>query len=176
MHVLLLCFRIYQRMIRIVGYAMREEKFFVVINVLASSTCSVVDWTCPLKMMLNGCVQCVRCVIIFVFTNYVLFIKRLYIQCVLLLLFLLFQNISRKQKRSRPYGLKDLLLLAVQRMMFQGVSIDHTLLFINDFIIILQTEIFQKSVPEDLIEHYREYIFHPMHMGMIKEVCHMTIA
>ena len=32
------------------------------------------------------------------------------------------QNIARKTKRSRPANLKDLLLLAVNRMMFQGVS------------------------------------------------------
>ena len=34
------------------------------------------------------------------------------------------QNIARKTKRSRPANLKDLLLLAVNRMMFQGVSPD----------------------------------------------------
>ena len=34
------------------------------------------------------------------------------------------QNIARKTKRSRPANLKDLLLLAVNRMMFQGVSTD----------------------------------------------------
>ena len=36
------------------------------------------------------------------------------------------------------------------------------------FLAILQTEIFQKDVPEDLMAHYREYIFFPMHMGKIK--------
>ena len=35
----------------------------------------------------------------------------------------LLQNIARKTKRSRPPNLKDLLLLAVNRMMFQGVSV-----------------------------------------------------
>ena len=33
------------------------------------------------------------------------------------------QNISRKTKRSRPPNLKDLLLLAVNRMMFPGVRL-----------------------------------------------------
>jgi hypothetical protein len=31
------------------------------------------------------------------------------------------------------------------------------------------TEIFQKDIPEDIIDHYKEYVFHPMHLGMIKE-------
>lgn len=33
------------------------------------------------------------------------------------------QNVQRKPKRSRPTGLKDLLILAVERMSFQGVSV-----------------------------------------------------
>ncbi|XP_019851063.1 PREDICTED: protein kinase C-binding protein 1-like isoform X2 [Amphimedon queenslandica] len=61
------------------------------------------------------------------------------------------KNISRKPKRSRPYNLKELLKLAISRMMFPG------------------TEIFQKDIPEDIISHYREYVFHPMHLGIIKE-------
>ena len=36
--------------------------------------------------------------------------------------FLFLQSISRKSKRSKPPNLKDLLLLAVKRMMFSGVS------------------------------------------------------
>jgi len=61
------------------------------------------------------------------------------------------QNIGRKTKRSRPSNLKELLLLAVKRMMFPG------------------TEIFQAAVPDDIMTHYREYIFFPMHLGRIKE-------
>ena len=42
------------------------------------------------------------------------------------------QNIARKTKRSRPANLKDLLLLAVNRMMFQGVSTDCYICFDGD--------------------------------------------
>ena len=38
------------------------------------------------------------------------------------------QNIAKKTKRSRPSNLKELLLLAVNRMMFPGVSLPHFLM------------------------------------------------
>jgi hypothetical protein len=61
------------------------------------------------------------------------------------------KNIDRRTKRSRPPNLKDLLLLAVRRMMFPG------------------TEIFQHPVPSDILKHYKEYIFFPMYLNKIKE-------
>ena len=33
-----------------------------------------------------------------------------------------------------------------------------------------QTEIFQHAVPDDIMTHYREYIFFPVDLGKIKEV------
>ena len=33
-----------------------------------------------------------------------------------------------------------------------------------------QTEIFQQAVPDDIMTHYREYIFFPVDLGKIKEV------
>ncbi|CAI8032310.1 Protein kinase C-binding protein 1 [Geodia barretti] len=61
------------------------------------------------------------------------------------------KNIDRRTKRSRPPNLRDLLLLAVRRMMFPG------------------TEIFQHPVPSDILKHYKEYIFFPMYLNKIKE-------
>ena len=86
------------------------------------------------------------------------------------------QNIARKTKRSRPPNLKDLLLLAVNRMMFQGVSPEMCILYLlfvsfhGVCVCFIQTEIFQKPVPPDIMTHYKEYIFHPMDLGRIKEV------
>ena len=94
------------------------------------------------------------------------------------------QNVQRKPKRSRPNGLKDLLLMAVSRMSFQGVSVhthtnslsSHLLLSLAPLTCSLthsppsQTELFQQDVHEEIASHYREYIFHPMHLGMIKRV------
>ena len=61
------------------------------------------------------------------------------------------KNIAKKTKRSRPQCLKDLLLLACSRMKFPG------------------TELFQRDVPDDLMLHYKEYIFFPMHIGKIEQ-------
>lgn len=61
------------------------------------------------------------------------------------------KNIAKKTKRSRPQSLKDLLLLACGRMKFPG------------------TELFQREVPDDIMAHYREYIFFPMHIGKIEQ-------
>ena len=95
------------------------------------------------------------------------------------------QNIARKTKRSRPPNLKDLLLLAVNRMMFQGVSL-HIIILLLKYICCLycfmlcvccfQTEIFQKPVPPDIMTHYKEYIFHPMDLGRIKEVKYLPLS
>ena len=42
------------------------------------------------------------------------------------------QNIARKTKRSRPPHLKELLLLAVERMMFPGVSVAVSGEYVDD--------------------------------------------
>lgn len=59
-------------------------------------------------------------------------------------------------------------------MMFPGVSCCVLLLFCcclwKLVIPHIQTEIFQAPVPPDILTHYREYIFFPMHLGKIKEV------
>lgn len=89
------------------------------------------------------------------------------------------QNIDRRTKRSRPPNLKELLLLAVRRMMFPGVrqlslfviSVSHYVVGeMCTYFLSCQTEIFQKPVPSDIIKHYREYIFFPMYLDRIKEV------
>lgn len=58
--------------------------------------------------------------------------------------------------------------------MFPGVSCCVLLLFCcclwKLVIPHIQTEIFQAPVPPDILTHYREYIFFPMHLGKIKEV------
>ena len=123
------------------------------------------------------------------------------------------QNIDRRTKRSRPPNLKDLLMLAVRRMMFPGVSFVSAVSNLPSHVCrlmsavsclpshvcrlmsavsclpshvcrlmsavsclpshvcrLLQTEIFQKPVPADIMKHYREYIFFPMYLDKIKEV------
>ena len=95
------------------------------------------------------------------------------------------QNIDRRTKRSRPPNLKDLLMLAVRRMMFPGVSFVSAVSCLPSPVCrlmstvsclpshvyrLLQTEIFQKPVPADIMKHYREYIFFPMYLDKIKEV------
>ena len=96
-------------MIPIVGCVMRVEKFYVVINVLVCFIFSVVELAHLLMMMMSGCVLYVRLMIFIV------------IGLLIIIFIIHWQNISRKPKRSRPSGLRELLLLAVKRMMFPGV-------------------------------------------------------
>ena len=83
------------------------------------------------------------------------------------------QNIARKTKRSSPPNLKELLLLALERMMFPGVIMSYLLMllpFIIHCSVLLQTEIFQVPVPQNIESTYSKYILFPMHLGKIKEV------
>ena len=81
------------------------------------------------------------------------------------------KNIAKKTKRSRPQSLKDLLLLACSRMKFPGVSQPILeMCVIERGAPYFQTELFQRDVPDDIMLHYKEYIFFPMHIGKIEQV------